>query len=132
MSMRGDAFEMMNTSNFKQRVIGNSKYTIEPLNCLHNRHSNAEDLIFEVNQVMPIHKYTEGFTFVDGCLYILPTGFPIVDYALLYNGKLILIQVSVSSLAVHQSEKKEKTKDLSSLTNPALEGILEKIKKIKR
>jgi len=126
--MRGDAFEMMNISNFKQRVIGNSKYIIEPLNCCHVRHNNIENLVFEVNQVMPVHKYTDNFTFVNGCLYILPKCFPIVDYALLYNGNLILIQVSVLSLSEHQEKKKEKTKDLSFLTNPELEGIFEKFK----
>ena len=126
--MRGDAFEMMNISNFKQRMIGNSKYIIEPLNCCYIRHNNVDNLVFEVNQVIPVHKYTENFMFVHGCLYILPKCFPIIDYALLYNGNLILIQVSVLLLSEHQEKKKQKRKDLSSLTNHELEGIYKKFK----
>jgi len=128
MSLRGDAFEMMNTSNFKQRANGNSKYSIEPLNCSYLHHANMENFMFEINQVMPVHNYGENFRFVEGCLYVLPKCYPIVDYALLYQGNLILFQVSVMSLADHQEKKRRSTKQLIDLTNDQLKGMLEYFK----
>jgi hypothetical protein len=115
---------MMNTSNFKQRTLMNSKYSIEPLNCSHIRHENMENLQFDITQVMPVHNYGESFRFVEGCLYVLPKCYPIIEYALLSRGNLILFQVSVMSLADHQEKRRKKTKKLTDWKNEEVEGIL--------
>lgn len=124
MGVRGDAFEMINTSNFQQRTIGSSKYTVEPLNCMHVRHPSTENFVFQITQVIPAHNYGEHFRFVEGCLYVLPPCYPIVDYAMMCQGNLILFQVSVMSLADHQEKRRKNIKKLSDLTNDVLEKIL--------
>eukprot|EP01080_Neovahlkampfia_damariscottae_P003228 gene3228-5543_t len=109
------------------------KYSIQPLNCCFYHHKDSENLEFHIQHTIPIQdrKELETTHFIENYFCILPNCYPLVDFALSSDGKLILIQTSVMSLADHQQEKDQKFKTLSSLTNRELEKNLGETKKSK-